>query len=548
MPRVTGLTIRNFRSIEADLHIKFASGIPAVLLGENNVGKSNVVRALDLLLGERWPGSWDPDDHDFYNRNRELQIEIRASLEDVGRERYGAWESITALVIRYPSDDDRVFRMEVNASTETGFVPNEVRDQCPCIVVGADRRLTYEMSYASKYTLLSRVMRRFHSALVRDPLRVDALKSGFKDVKDIFIEVPEFARFQAELQEQSDELVANLDYRLGIDFSAYDPSNFFHALQVVPTQGTNARSFDELGTGQAQMLALAFAYAYAKAFKGAESGLVLVIEEPEAHLHPLAQRWVARRIRVVASEGVQVVVTTHSPAFIDILGAEGMILLKKANGSTVATQLTASELATKCASMGAKTSAASILPFYAAASTETLLSGFFARRVVLVEGPTEALSLPVLLRRVGLDVEREGIAVLSCEGVGNLAKWFRIFTSYGIPAYVMFDNDVKDDADGTRRTDVLDAVGTSASDAGILLTSTSWEIEDRIGVFGQNYEEVMRTIFEPDYGVLEETAVSTVGLHSKPLIARYAAEGLPDASPGWDRIRELKTKVLSVEL
>ena len=45
---------------------------------------------------------------------------------------------------------------------------------------------------------------------------------------------------------------------------------------------------DELGTGQSQVLALAFAYAYAMAY-GQSEGTVLVIDEPEANLHPLAQ-------------------------------------------------------------------------------------------------------------------------------------------------------------------------------------------------------------------------------------------------------------------
>jgi putative ATP-dependent endonuclease of the OLD family len=36
-------------------------------------------------------------------------------------------------------------------------------------------------------------------------------------------------------------------------------------------------------------------------------------------------------------------------------------------------------------------------PFYAAGATTEIVSGLFARRCVLVEGPTEALALPELL-------------------------------------------------------------------------------------------------------------------------------------------------------
>lgn len=64
--------------------------------------------------------------------------------------------------------------------------------------------------------------------------------------------------------------------------------------------------------------------------------------------------------------------------------------------------------------------------------------------MVLVEGPTEALALPVYFERLGLNTTRDGIAVIPAGGVGNIAKWWRLFTAYEIPCYVIFDNDAKD--------------------------------------------------------------------------------------------------------
>ena len=104
-----------------------------------------------------------------------------------------------------------------------------------------------------------------------------------------------------------------------------------------PEEGGVVRTFEELGTGQEQLLALAFAHAYAKAFFG---GIVLIIEEPEAHLHPLAQQWLARRIRQMASDGLQIILTTHSPAFVNIVDLEGLILVSKPDRATTTKQLT----------------------------------------------------------------------------------------------------------------------------------------------------------------------------------------------------------------
>jgi putative ATP-dependent endonuclease of OLD family len=57
-PRVTSLRIRNLRSIGMEpVTVRFPEEGTLVLLGENNAGKSNITKALDILFGEMWPGS-----------------------------------------------------------------------------------------------------------------------------------------------------------------------------------------------------------------------------------------------------------------------------------------------------------------------------------------------------------------------------------------------------------------------------------------------------------------------------------------------------------
>jgi putative ATP-dependent endonuclease of the OLD family len=174
---------------------------------------------------------------------------------------------------------------------------------------------------------------------------------------------------------------------------------------------------------------------------------------------------IGRKIHELAREAnVQVVLTTHSPAFVDLLNVPGLVLVRRGDEGTIATQLGADELAQFCREHGAPAATAdSVLPFYSVAATQEILSSFFARKVVLVEGPTEAIALPTYLHRLGLDVAREGIAVISVQGVGNLAKWLRLFAAYGLPTYVIFDNDYTDDADAARRADLLNTLSVEAA-------------------------------------------------------------------------------------
>ncbi len=89
------------------------------------------------------------------------------------------------------------------------------------------------------------------------------------------IQAPNF--FQMSLRDGFGTMLESMSYGLQIDFSAYDPSNYFHSLKVFPQEGDDIRTFEELGTGQEQLLALAFSYAFAKGFY---RGIILVVKEP----------------------------------------------------------------------------------------------------------------------------------------------------------------------------------------------------------------------------------------------------------------------------
>jgi|CXWL01.1.fsa_nt_gi putative ATP-dependent endonuclease of OLD family len=537
--RLNYIEIENFRSIHNKIHIDFPKDSPLILIGENNAGKSNIMRALDLILGESWAGSHEPDDHEFWERNPQSgAISIKVGLSGVR----GKNGSVNGISWKYQHGGNGAeYKLSDNS-----FVNKNILDQCTVVMIGADRRLSYQMSYTNKWTLLSKLMKRFHKRLVDDPDRVNRLKEKFSDIKKIFEEVTEFASFQTGLQSQFASMLEGMTYRLLLDFSAYDPSNYFQSLRVLPVEGIETRNLEELGTGEEQVLALAFAHAYAKTFHG---GIILAIEEPEAHLHPLAQLWLSRKIQEFTNDGLQVILTTHSPAFVNLMGLDGIVLVRKETNSTQTVQVNAKLLADFCVLYGADKARATentILPFYAKHGTYEILSGLFAKRVILVEGQTEQFALKIYLEKVGLDVEKSGIAIVPVMGKGNLAKWWRFFSAYGIPTYVIFDNDNKHDTKGNQRKDLLNALEIPNADE--IISETNWLIHEKFSVFGVDFEDTMRNVFN-DYKKQEEKAIDMLG-SSKPIVARYVAEKLEltTGSQEFSKFNELKEKILLAKL
>ncbi len=50
--KIKKIQIKNYRSIK---ELEFEPQSLCALVGENNSGKSNILNAIDLLLGESWP-------------------------------------------------------------------------------------------------------------------------------------------------------------------------------------------------------------------------------------------------------------------------------------------------------------------------------------------------------------------------------------------------------------------------------------------------------------------------------------------------------------
>lgn len=544
MAKISKITIDQYRSIK-HVEISISDKTPLIIMGENNAGKSNIVKAIDLVLGESHPRYYEPEENEFYFRDPGKRITIRIDFsENLGRFQAVEW-------IYDPSNnEDPVSFVGVDEyGSENKYIKNEERSELMCVVVGADRRLSYQLSYTSKSTMLSKLMHRFYKAMQSDQTVKSTLEEKFAEIKGEFQKIEQFKTFRESLRVDFADLISSMSHKLDIDFEAYNPVNFFHALRLYADEGGTPRTLEELGTGEEQILALAFAHAYAKAF---HSGVLLSIEEPESHLHPLAQEWLARKIEKMCSDGMQIILTTHSAAFVNMLNFHNFVLVRKNEQGTYIVQKSKSQLVGYCRQHGVpenKITEESVGEFYNANATKQILEGFFAKKIVLVEGPTESLSLPIYFESVGLNIRQEGIAVIPVQGKGNIAKWWRLFTAFDIPAYVIFDNDSDDDSDEVKRKDILNTIGTNSVDS--LLATTDIHIDSKFAIFGSDFETCMRKLFTK-YSNYEEQAKKLIDSGAKPFTARFVARKLLEENDktgnGWEKIQELATKIRDLSI
>lgn len=545
MQRLESISIENFRSIgEEPVEITFPKNSPLIILGENNSGKTNIIRAIEIMFGEFHPRYKKLDDYDHFHRDPKNLVVIDADVSGF-KSRLGRAGEFTCSGFTFScvkNKENEFAAIQAENGDKNIYVSGLLREELLCVVVNAEQNLSYQLSYSSKFTLLSKVTKAFHDKLTDDENKVETLKTLFGQIKDTFLEVDEFKIFNTNMSTIAGEMLSNMSHALEFDFSAYDPSNYFKTLKVHPTERGQSRAIEELGTGQQQILALSFAHAYAKSFLN--NGLIFILDEPEAHLHPLAQKWLAKQMYQMAKDGLQIIITTHSPYFIDLHYLDGIYVVRKEH-QTLVKNTNRHKLAKICVETGAtRATPETIVPFYASHSRPHILNGLFSKHIILVEGETEELTLPIYLEAVGLSTLKEGIAVIGVGGKGNLAKWWRFFKSYDIIVYICFDNDHKDDKKEVKRKEALKTIGIPDEEIEDLLTVDDWSIGENYCIFGEDFETTMRNSFE-NYNALEEEERERLG-NSKPIVAKAVADRLSQLEEdvkGWEYFRELKNKI-----
>ena len=148
---------------------------------------------------------------------------------------------------------------------------------------------------------------------------------------------------------------------------------------------------------------------------GNEVSPLLLIEEPEAHLHPQRQLLLMQFLKEQARKsnaGLQIIITTHSPNLASVLPLANLVLMQKGKAFSLA--------------QGQTKLGGSDYRFLERFLDVTKANLFFARGVLIVEGDGENILLPTLARLLGRDLTKHGVSVVNVGGVG-LGRYARVF-------------------------------------------------------------------------------------------------------------------------
>jgi putative ATP-dependent endonuclease of the OLD family len=454
--RIVEVRVQDFRALR-DLFVPLTE--TTVLLGENNAGKTSFLEAIGVALGDR-AGSQD----DLFvgpGGVPAAEFVIDLLVQPVGSDTFASDITDTVTTgVQLPATGPEYFAirtrgrldaargsMQIKRSFLRGWarrreeaqavpelarpVPTrDVLDLLLCHLLDARRDIVEQ--FRNRNTYWARLLAQHGVA--------DALR---KTIQDELQELgAQIVRGSPVLQTVADDL-KDVRHALGqraleVELAALPRTleDLIRSVDVILTApDSSAFSVARHGMGTRSLAALLVFRSFVRTrLATGAAGPVSCFEEPEAHLHPQAQRVV---FDLIAGIPGQRLLSTHSPHVASICDVFDYRLFRR-RGSAV--EVSWIPRTTGGAPTFSPEEVADVQRFVQNRNAET----FFARLVVLFEGDTEEASLPVFAERHWKTrADTRGISFVNVGGAGNYGKFVRLLQPLRIPWLIFSDGDAE---------------------------------------------------------------------------------------------------------
>lgn len=469
---IKSVSIENFRCYGNKVTFEFNYGLN-VLIGENDCGKTAVVDAIRYALGttdQRWTRV---EVSDFYQEDLTRTISVSIVFGGLNDKEAASFLEFLTTVNNHSGKSEYILCFNWKVKYDSNMVPgrmipsyttglHENQSQLPAearellrVTYLQPLRDAYSQMRAGKGSRLAQIISSLPDVNkkgkkredLQDLSELDQLKltaiydlandllAGNSDIKKVNENIEKIINDQMMIG--NDKVTTEIS-AVGSSASITEEAKLRMLLQKLDlnVKSVAGVSYGSAGLGTSNLLSMACEMLLNQQ---TTASTFMLVEEPEAHVHAQRQLKLIQSIQEEAEprdHNHQIIITTHSPLLASVVKLENLILIQNRKPYSLKKGLTRLEYDDY-----------RYLEAYLDATKANL---FFARGVLIVEGPGEMLLLPSLARIMGLDLTSNGISIVNVNSTG-LRRFARIFQRaddkdiIDVPVACITDRDVMPD-------------------------------------------------------------------------------------------------------
>ena len=458
------LNIKNFRSIH-DITLTFSKGIN-ILIGENNAGKSTIIDALRICLGYKSQDGLKVSKNDFYisSKSKDLEtIEFNLSFkttEDIEKayfiELYDAEKNTLDLHFRFSikkySKYERIYGEVWGGKNETATIPSEIFHSFIQVYLGALRYLR-----PGRFNQLGDLISNIDEKGIDEKFNKEKMVEEFSNYmqKSLFSDFINQVK-NDYIMNHLDKITFEDDILLDIYPMDYDFEEISKNLKIkIPLFDKKSNNkYLELyqnGLGHNNLIYISILLSRLSDLSKSDDSLylALLIEEPEAHLQPQLQNLFFSYLNELNNElnelkSFQIFITSHSPTLTAKANLNSLIILQKdiINENVVCENFN---------SLSFDEENKEYLHKFLDVTKSQLL---FSKKIIFVEGISEALLIPIFAEKLGYSLEKKRVEIVMLNGI-NFKHFIPLFdenNSLIFKGAIITDKDRKKIDDGESDT------------------------------------------------------------------------------------------------
>lgn len=436
--RVSNIKIVNFRSLD---NLEFSINEYSVILGKNNEGKSNVLRAIkrfhDLI-------DYFVDRESKYTKSAKLKYDIFDRVIDsndipVSLKKLSKTSKKTEISLTFSLDEDEQVKLNSNINSgpqttgylEVGF--SYTRDMVLDVYVKLKKDVKSVRSVKKVFEILKFIKEKFQIVYI-EAIRTEDRATGIIEdlISERLVELSKLEKYQEALntiQEEQDKVLQDIADEILPDLSKYISDinkininsrgrlnrvisrNF----EIMIDDGRNTNLSDK-GDGIKSLVVLSLLS------NSQDNCNLVLIDEPEAHLHSKAISELKNKIKEESSS-YQILISTHHQIFVDWSNLNNNLILSRGK-------------------IHRSPDIRKIREELGVSISENLLN---SELILMVEGETDKKILesyisnnyPVLSKYI----REDKFVIDSLQGVKNLQSKLSFYKSALCNSYVILDND-----------------------------------------------------------------------------------------------------------